>query len=74
MCNTHLASQAIPADPEMSVPLACYVQIAGPDGAVRGLAQDPRLMSEAGGSGVLSPAVEDARKHIVTALDSLTPS
>ncbi len=74
MCNPRFASRAIAGDPDIGVLLPCNVLIAGGDGPVRVVAQDPALMVEATGNSELRPIADEVRGRIVAALESVAAS
>ncbi|CCW34884.1 hypothetical protein CWRG_00094 [Chthonomonas calidirosea] len=71
MCNPHLASQAIAAEPHIGLLLPCNVLVAQHGERVEVSAQDPREMVEITQNPNLKPIAEEAYRRIVAALTQL---
>ncbi|HLI47298.1 MAG TPA: DUF302 domain-containing protein [Chthonomonas sp.] len=71
MCNPHLASQAIEAEPHVGLLLPCNVLVAQRGANVEVSAQDPREMVEITQNPNLKPIAEEAYQRIVAALTQL---
>ena len=71
MCNPHLASRAIAAEPNIGLLLPCNVLIARRGVLVQVSAQDPLFMVPMTGNEALQPIAQEARERIDRAIARL---
>ncbi|MDO8565601.1 MAG: DUF302 domain-containing protein [Candidatus Moranbacteria bacterium] len=72
MCKPQLAHQALLIETEIGLLLPCNVIVYEKGGSVHVAAQKPSLMSQVVGKEALKAVADEAEKHILAALDSIT--